>query len=56
MLFTSFVPSPSETRFWRMTVEESYAHAHWKVTTLKAEAWVAIVPDGGRRLMAAWRK
>ena len=28
----------------------------WKVTVLKAEVWVETVTEGGRRLMAAWRK
>ena len=28
----------------------------WKATTLKTEAWVETVTDGGRRFMTAWRK
>ena len=28
----------------------------WKATTLKAEAWVDTVPEGGPRFMAAWTK
>ena len=28
----------------------------WKATALKAEAWVETVTEGGRRLIAAWRK
>ena len=28
----------------------------WKVTTLEAEVWVETGTEGGRRLMAAWRK
>ena len=28
----------------------------WKATALKAEVWVETVTEGGRRLMAAWRK
>ena len=28
----------------------------WKATALKAEEWVDIVTEGGRRFMAAWRK
>ena len=30
--------------------------AKWKATALKAEVWVDMVTEGGRRLMAAWRK
>ena len=29
---------------------------NWKATALKAEVWVDTVTEGGRRLMAAWRK
>ena len=28
----------------------------WKATALKAEMWVEMVTEGGRRFMAAWRK
>ena len=28
----------------------------WKAMALKAEVWVEAVTEGGRRLMAAWRK
>ena len=28
----------------------------WKETGLKAEVWVGTVTEGGRRLLAAWRK
>ena len=28
----------------------------WNVTALKAEVWVETVAEGGRGLMAAWRK
>ena len=28
----------------------------WKATALKAEVWVETVMEGGRRVMAAWRK
>ena len=28
----------------------------YKVTALKAEVWVDMVTEGGRRCMAAWRK
>ena len=28
----------------------------WKATALKAEVWVEMVTEGGRRFMAAWRK
>ena len=28
----------------------------WKATALKAEVWVEMVMEGGRRFMAAWRK
>ena len=28
----------------------------WKATALKAAVWVAMVAEGGRRLMAAWGK
>ena len=28
----------------------------WKATALKAQVWVETVTEGGRRLMAAWRK
>ena len=28
----------------------------WKATALKAEVWVKMVTEGGRRLMTAWRK
>ena len=28
----------------------------WKVTALKAEVWVEMVTEGGRRFMVAWRK
>ena len=28
----------------------------WKAMVLKAEVWVEVVTEGGRRLMAAWRK
>ena len=28
----------------------------WKAMALKAEVWVEVVTEGGRRLMAAWRK
>ena len=31
-------------------------HSRWKATALKAELWVETVTEGGRRLMAAWRK
>ena len=28
----------------------------WKATALEAEVWVETATEGGRRLMAAWRK
>ena len=28
----------------------------WKVTALEAEVWVETITDGGRRLIATWRK
>ena len=28
----------------------------WKAKALKAEVWVEMVTEGGRRFMAAWRK
>ena len=28
----------------------------WKATALKAEMWVEMVAEGGRRFMATWRK
>ena len=28
----------------------------WKAVALKAEAWVEVVTEGGRRFMAAWRE
>ena len=28
----------------------------WKTTALKAEVWVDMVTEGGRRSMAAWKK
>ena len=28
----------------------------WKATALEAEVWIKTVTEGGRRVMAAWRK
>ena len=28
----------------------------WKATALKAEVWVEMIREGGRRFMTAWRK
>ena len=28
----------------------------WKTTALKAEVWIEMVTEGGRRFIAAWRK
>ena len=40
---------PSDIRAFSITED-------WKPMPLKAEVWIEAVTEGGRRLMAAWRK